>query len=311
MRLWANISFVARYALAWIYRCGYSVSRRVLYRPKPFCWKSRLIIIGSFLSGGAGKTPLVAKMAGRWALRNFRVAVLCHRAAWDEFEMLQKSLVGVDVFLTANRYELAKNLDGDYDVILCDGGLEDTRFVGADIFVLRWAENADSIKCLIPLGNCVSLEKDHPDAIPVECFRLAEKSKEVGFTKKRLCAFFGISQVKNYFGESLSAGAEVCLVTGLGAPERFVRDVETLGMAVKKKVFLPDHSPNYARYLNKELRENYPIVLSEKDAARLDDRIRKNARLYVAKEEVEVGELLDDYLNAAAGGAFKNPPSTL
>lgn len=311
MRLWANFSFVSRYALAWIYRCGYSVSRRLRYRPKPFCWKSRLIIIGSFLSGGAGKTPLVAKMAERWALQNFRVAVLCHRVAWDEFEMLRKKLAGVDVFRTSNRYELAKKLDGDYDIILCDGGLEDSRFVGASVFVLRWAENADSVRGLVPLGNCVSLEKDHPEAIPIECFRLAESSMETRKAKKRLCAFFGISQVKNDCGETLPAGAEVCLVTGIGAPERFVRDVESLGVTVKRKVFLPDHSSNYVRYLNRELRGDYPIVLTEKDAARLEDRTRKNARLYVAKERVEVSEMLDGYLNAAAGGAAKNPPSTL
>ena len=53
------------------------------------------------------------------------------------------------------------------------------------------------------------------------------------------------------------------------------------------------------------------MVITEKDAARLDADAKKNPLLYIAEERVELSAALNAYLNAAAGGAARNPPSTL
>lgn len=266
--------------------------------------------MGSFLAGGAGKTPFVQRLAELLTAQGYCVAILCHQAAWDEFRMLQSSPCGASVFQTSNRYKTAKQLDGKFDILICDGGLEDTRFVHAQRFVLRWNETAKSLTDLLPCGPCVSLEKDHPDALTIECYR-EQNALNANVPSQAFAVTFGIESIQNFQGKTLSPNSPVAVVTGIGNPERFALDVESSGLQIQKRVFLPDHSKAYARVLRAELEGNLPIVLSEKDAARLCLQEKENPSLYMAKERVQIQSALWDYLKAAAGGAAKNPPSTL
>lgn len=291
------------------YRIGYCLFKKTLYRKREAPFRSRIIVVGSFLSGGAGKTPLTARIAEELSACGNRIAILCHEAAWDECAMLRKALPDAEIFSTRNRYALAKRIDGLFDVILCDSGLEDTRFSHADVFILRWGERATSIRDLIPSGNCSSLESDHPKARTVLCVQKASlrgRDLPVGFS-----ASFGISQVENSSGERLRGKAYAVVVTAIGNPDRFVEDVKSFGIDVSREVFLRDHSRRYAKRLQKELRAGNPVVITEKDAARLDDETAKNPRLYVARMRANLSRTFRDYLNAAAGGAARNPPSTL
>jgi len=299
-------SFLAplRILLACIYRAGFCALRLTRYRPRTPLQKSSLIVIGSHLAGGAGKTPFVQKIAEIFRFEGKSVAILCHRAAWDEFRMLRSTARGTVVFKTADRFLTAQNLDGKYDVILCDGGLEDTRFVNANVFVLRWNERAKSLLDLIPAGPCVSLEKDHPEALKVRCSRTPVNMNSFAVT-------FSVDSVINFRGENLSRGTLVKIVTGIGDPERFAKDISDFGIPVKRKIFLPDHSKSYGKRLRKELSEKIPIVLTEKDFARLEDDEKENPLLYVAKERVQIHPEFENYLKALAGGAARNPPSTL
>ncbi len=293
-----------RVLLACVYRIGFCVMRLLRFRAKTPLQKSQVVIVGSFLAGGAGKTPLVQQMAKIFLEQNKSVVILCHRAAWDEFRMLQSTTRGVSVLSTADRFRMAQKIDGKWDVILCDGGLEDSRFVNANVFVLRWNETANSLTDLIPAGPCVSLEKDHPDALPIKCFR---SSIESG----RLAVAYSIESIQNFRGESLTFNSPVAIVTGIGMPERFTKDVLEFGLSVKRKIFLRDHSKGYGKVLRKELKKSLPIVLTEKDFARLDSSEKENPFLYVAKERVQMNSALESYLNELAGGAARNPPSTL
>lgn len=301
--------FAFRFALALVYRGGFLLLRKTVYREKAPL-KSKVIIVGSFLAGGAGKTPLVRELVRRMKSENLRVAVLCHAAAWDEFQMLFSEF-GMSVFRTRNRYGTAQRIDGKFDVIVCDGGLEDTRFVKADVFVLRWSESAKNIANLVPCGKCVSLEKDHPGANKIRCFRLADNLYEMKDPEKDGSVSFGISAVQNGEGMLLPRGAECALVTAIGNPERLAKDVEAGGFTICRKVFLPDHSKRFVRTLREELLCGMSIVMTEKDWARLPGEVKENPRLFVARERVVVGEAVEDYLNALVGGAFKNPPSML
>lgn len=305
----SKISHPFRFALAIVYRSGFLLLRKTVYREKAPL-KSKVIIVGSFLAGGAGKTPLVRELALRMKLENLRIAILCHAVAWDEFQMLFSEF-GCSVFKTRNRYETARKIDGQFDMILCDGGLEDTRFANADVFVLRWNESAKRMADLIPCGKCVSLEKDHPEAKKIRCFRQADNLYEKKSAEKNWNVSFGISAIQNGDGKFLPKGAKCAVVTAIGDPERFAKDVEANEFFVARKVFLPDHSKRFVQALLAELLREFPIVMTEKDWARLSGQDKKNPRLFVARERVVVGDAFEDYLNALAGGAFKNPPSML
>ncbi len=305
----SKFSRIFRLAFALVYRGCFLISRKTVYREKAPL-KSKVVVVGSFLAGGAGKTPLVREFAHRMKKENLRVAVICHAAAWDEFQMFFSEF-GSSVFKTRNRYETARKIDGKFDMILCDGGLEDTRFANADVFVLRWSESAKRIADLIPCGKCVSLEKDHPGARTIRCSRLADNLYENKDVKKNWNVAFGISTVQNSDGNFLPKGAECAVVTAIGDPDRFAKDVEANGFFVAGKVFLSDHSKRFVQILQWELQSGLPIVMTEKDWARLSEKLKKNLRLFVARERVVFGNALENYLNALAGGAFKNPPSML
>lgn len=305
-----QVPFPLRFLLAGIYRAVFCAFRITLYRPKKPLQKSRVWIVGSFLAGGAGKTPLVQRLSELLTAQGYRVAILCHQTAWDEFRMLQSSPCGASVFQTSNRYKTAKQLDGKFDILLCDGGLEDTRFVNATRFVLRWDETAKSLTDLFPCGSCVSLEKDHPDAWTIDGYR-EQATSSADMAKPNFAVTFGIEKIQNLQGKSLSPNSPVAVVTGIGNPKRFALDIESFGLQIQKCVFLTDHSKAYARVLRAELDGDLPIVLSEKDAARLSAQEKENPALYIAKERVQINSALLDYLKAADGGAAKNPPSTL
>ncbi len=302
-------SRIFRLALALVYRGVFLLSQRTFYRKrKPL--QSHVVIVGSFLAGGAGKTPLVRELVHRMNAESLRVAILCHSAAWDEFRML-RSEFGSSVLKTRNRYRTARQIDGSFDVIVCDGGLEDTRFADADTFVLRWGESATSIADLIPSGNCVSLEKDHPGAREIRCLRLSENRCEREYPASDWSVSFGISTIRNGKGTPLPRGAKCLIVTAIGNPERLAKDVEAKGICVTRRIFLPDHSKRFARILRPKLNGEIPVVMTEKDWVRLPEKAKENPLLYLARERVSLGKSVLDYLNAAAGGAFKKPPSTL
>lgn len=304
--------FPLKFAFACLYRTGYLLLRKTIYRPKETL-KSPVIILGSFLAGGAGKTPLTIELAKRFSAEGLRVAILCHSAAWDECKLIAKKVPAVSLFKTQNRYAVAQKIDGKFDVILSDGGLEDTRFVGANIFILRWNECAKKISDLIPAGKCVSLEKDHPlgkltkQIICSEKISAAEKSK---ITEDECVQFF-IEKIQNAKGECLPQNAECAVVVGIGNPERFVRDVKNFGARVSHFRSLPDHAKNYEANILQEISRGQIIVITEKDFVRLRPEIQKSPLLYIAEERVKIGTKIFSYLKAAAGGAAKNPPSTL
>ena len=120
-------------ALAGIYYIAYKVHHRFCLRQGSPLGHARLIVVGSFLAGGAGKTPFVAWLAQFISAGNDgsssaagkegaapRIAILCHDRAQDEAAMLRQkfaSMPQVHVIATPNRYRSAHEIDRDYDFI--------------------------------------------------------------------------------------------------------------------------------------------------------------------------------------------------
>ncbi|MBR2058805.1 MAG: tetraacyldisaccharide 4'-kinase, partial [Fibrobacter sp.] len=91
-------------ALAGIYYIAYKVHHRFCLRQGSPLEHARLIVVGSFLAGGAGKTPFVAWLAqfisaskegaaGKDGAAS-RIAILCHDRAQDEAAMLRQKFAG-------------------------------------------------------------------------------------------------------------------------------------------------------------------------------------------------------------------------
>lgn len=291
-----------RLVLATCYRAIYRLHHALCLRPGKPLGHSRLVVVGSYRTGGAGKTPFCTWLAETLSAQGKRVAILCHEYAYDEAAMLREHFAAdpkVKIFTTRNRYRLAHELDRtkEFDFILCDDGFEDSRLVGATTFVLLW-ENAPTRLCeLWPLGNARSLIKDHSghrsgNTVEIHCNDPASKIRCV------------LDNITNRKGEDLRGAQgtvnyrQINIFCGIGDPNRLCNDIREQGIAITGTTFLKDHDRRFSDKLQRALQENpqSAFIITEKDATRLDNGTGKPLprpdNLYIARQKTIVDETL-------------------
>ncbi len=291
-----------RLVLAICYRALYRLHHAICLRPGKPLRHSRLVVVGAYRTGGAGKTPFCTWLAETLSAHEKHVAILCHEYAYDEAAMLREHFAGtprVKIFTTRNRYRLAHELDRskEFDFILCDDGFEDSRLVGATTFVLLW-ENAPTHLCeLWPLGNAKSLAKDHNGhhsghTVEIRCNGTAPKIR------------FAINNITSRKGEDLRSVQgpayykQINIFCGIGDPERLCNDIREQGVTISGKTFLKDHDRLFSNKLQRVLQENpqSAFVITEKDAARLEKAPEKPFpwpdNLYIARQKTIVDKTL-------------------
>ena len=274
---------LAKICLAGIYRIAYKFHHLICLKPGKPLEHARLVVVGSHLAGGAGKTPFCA-----WLAENLhsgalapactepsrpgpRIAILCHSAAADEAKMLREKLPFATVVTTSNRYRTAHELDRDFDIIICDDGFEDTRLTGATVIRLDRDDLPRHIRDLVPAGKYRSLAQDH--------------------TKPALA--LGPADVQHRISGIVNAAGSPCpalpiAVCGIGDPERFRKDLADYGTAPSKLIATPDHCKNFEKHLLQAIREGHHAVITEKDSTRLRNEIRQNPAVFVARQQTTV-----------------------
>ncbi len=271
--------------LALIYRILYKIHHWLFLRPGKPLTHAKLIVVGSFLTGGAGKTPFVIWLANHIVslYKNKKVAILCHTEATDELELLKAKLPWATVVATSNRYRTARELDSQFDYIICDDGFEDTRLRPAFTVRLDWGAPPRRWRDLWPAGPNRSLVQDHPQSDLV--LRCDGENPDVTFS---------IAEIVNGVGETLDVaglgksdvGSGMWAVCGIGNPERFFRDLENLGVKVERTVVRPDHDCRYDRALKIILETAPAVLLTEKDFMRLGPDLRNSPRVYRCVQKV-------------------------
>jgi tetraacyldisaccharide 4'-kinase len=274
---------LAKICLAGIYRIAYKFHHLICLKPGKPLEHARLVVVGSHLAGGAGKTPFCA-----WLAENLhsgalapactepsrpgpRIAILCHSAAADEAKMLREKLPFATVVTTSNRYRTAHELDRDFDFIICDDGFEDTRLTGATVIRLDRGDLPRHIRDLVPAGKYRSLAQDH--------------------AKPALA--LGPADVQHRISGIVNAAGSPCpalpiAVCGIGDPERFRKDLADYGTAPSKLIATPDHCKNFEKHLLQAIREGHHAVITEKDSTRLRNEIRQNPAVFVARQQTTV-----------------------
>ena len=264
--------------LSLLYRILYKLHHWLFLRPGRPLVHAKLIVVGSFLAGGAGKTPFVIWLANHIVslYKTKKVAVLCHAKAWDEFELMKMKLPWATVVATSNRYRAARELDGQFDYIICDDGFEDSRLRPAFTVRLDWGESPCRLRDLWPAGPNRSLVQDHPE--PDLVLRCDGENPDVKFS---------ISEIVNGTGETLDvAGSGLWAVCGIGNPGRFFRDLEIFGVKVERTVVRPDHEWRYDKALKKILKSAPAVLVTEKDYMRLGPELRNSPRVYRCTQDL-------------------------
>ena len=289
-------------AIVLCYRAAYLLHHALCLRPGKPLGHSHLVVVGSYRTGGAGKTPFCTWLAETLSAQGKRVAILCHEYAYDEAAMLREHFAAdpkVKIFTTRNRYRLAHELDRtkEFDFIVCDDGFEDSRLVGATTFVLLWENAPTRLRELWPLGNARSLAKDHSshrsgNTVEIHCNDPASKIR------------FITDNITNRKGEDLRSvqGSahyrQINIFCGIGDPERLCNDIREQGIAISGTTFLKDHDRRFSNKLQRALQENpqSAFVITEKDAVRLEKAPEKPFpwpdNLYIAHQKTIVDETL-------------------
>lgn len=288
----------ALFIAAILYRCAFRLHHRLCLRPGKPLENSKLVVVGSFRTGGAGKTPFCIWLCNQLASQGKRVALLCHEYALDEIAMLREKFSTnalVEVFATRNRYQAAQELDkaSKFDIILCDDGFEDSRLVNATTIILEWENTPRKISDLWPFGKMRSLAKDHENgpqaAITLNC---SGESPDIRFVLDKVS-----SPVAGDFPNTQKA----TVFCGIGAPERFMLDVQEYGIQVARLSAFRDHCKNFEEKLEFALQKDpdSAIIISEKDAARLPHGfVQRNTRVYVASQKTLVSPSALQKLNS-------------
>lgn len=269
------------------YRIAYKLHHKLFLRPQPQL-RVPVFIVGSYLAGGAGKTPFTIWLAKHFQEQGKKIAILCHSAAWDEFIMIEREFQSAEstqikVFATKNRYKTAKEIQDKFDIILCDDGFEDTRFTGAHRICLDWEEPPTSWTKLWPAGPFRSLKQDHDESeiIHLDCVG------NNGHCVNSPAINFSIESITNFAaGKPLTATA----ICGLGNPKRFVEDIRTFGINVEKAIVRRDHDKRFQQTVQAELAQDKDIVISQKDACRLQQSLLAHPKLHTAIQKITVSD---------------------
>lgn len=280
--MFGKIQECALLIFAALYRAAYLLHHRFFLKPGVSLCHANFFVVGSFRAGGAGKTPfciwLVKRIKEKYP--KAKVAVLCHRIARDEIDLIQSNFLDVRVIATANRYSEARKLDGECDYIVCDDGFEDSRLTGASVIRLDWEDAPTNIRGLIPLGKNRSLVQDHGrPAVVLKC------GTDIAFS---------IACIKNFLGKGFPVGVEsggAVALCGIGDPERFAENLKSAGVCVSRLVCRPDHDRNFARAVKKILRTKSKVIITEKDFSRIKNlNVGKDENLFVAYQKVEASD---------------------
>jgi len=249
-----------------LWRLGYLIDSKTRLAPKKNVkFSTPLIGVGSLLAGGAGKTPYTAFLAEKLKAQGFSVGILC-KDTGDENLWFKKK--GFEVF-TGDRFELCKKLDGKFDVLISDDGLEDRRLSHAFWVCLTWGESAKNLQDIIPYGNCRSLWRDH---LEIACVKKCAMEWEETTKNADLVFSMEVALPKN---------SKIIAIAGIARSHRFFEGLQKQ-YAIEKKIECRDHSKNIQKNVIKALKFGLPVVITEKDAVKLNESILQNKNLFVA-----------------------------
>lgn len=267
--------------LSWLYLLGWRGYEAVykLGLKRPYFPKNPVVCVGSCLSGGSGKTPMVIFLAELLQEQGKKVVISCNgygsphqdgatvaplgrldAAEWgDEPSLLREALPGVPMIVGRERAKAAKLAEESFadHVLLLDDGLQH-----------------------LPLGKDLQIVMLPPDVSNQHCFP-AGPFRQPATDSYR---FDSVLPSREFSIESISQlrlpesrieephGERVQLLTAIARPERVAAALERYEFAIVRACLLWDHHPLSDGTLLQQFDPELPILVTEKDWVKLRSR---------------------------------------
>jgi tetraacyldisaccharide 4'-kinase len=288
-----------------------------------------VISVGNMTVGGAGKTPCVAFLARFLRDEGYEVAVLSRgykresqglvevsngreilcgpNESGDEPFLLANLCPGARVVVDRDRYAAGKWLEerAPVSVFILDDGYQHMRLArDLNLLLIDASEPVDQAK-MIPFGRLrepISAMR-RADAVIVtrsdQPFDRHALERAVGrFARANTPIFYAhhkMTELIRLDGDGVAspagfAGKRVAAVSGVARPDRFIADLEGLGMEIALRRDFNDHH----RYTREELSEIVElarearaetIITTEKDAANLPPGFPASRPIFAARIE--------------------------
>lgn len=274
---------------------------------------SPVISVGNLTVGGAGKTPCVAFLARFLCAKGYEVAILSRgykresrgrvevsngreilcgpNESGDEPFLLAKSCPGARVVVDHDRYAAGKWLEERerISVFILDDGYQHLRLArDLNLLLIDASDPPDQAK-VIPFGRLrepmtamrradavIVTRSDQPfdrRALEYTIGRFARAETPVFYARHKMTNLIRLDGA-GAVSPADFARKRVAAVSGIARPDRFVADLESLGMEIALRRDFDDHH----RYTREELSEIIgharelqaeAVITTEKDAANL------------------------------------------
>lgn len=296
------------------YVAGSALHRALWLRPTPQSDAPLpLIVIGSLRAGGAGKTPVTLELARWLSAQGYRTGILAFslprkkflqgvresasgctevfpdsdwRESSDEAVLLARSVrdCGARVFVTRDRARARAALAraGEFDVLVADDGLMDTR--------LRDGRRGRSSNSRNVLTVALARPEDRPtlwDLLPAGAWRLTASALRHVDVVLREDQDFSRAAVLPHTGWP-TPPPPAWVLTGLGNPARFLQSLSILGFEIAGASHGPDHGlPDLERAFRSARRQGVEhFMCSAKDWIKLEGHSRRPRWLLRVDETV-------------------------
>jgi tetraacyldisaccharide 4'-kinase len=305
--------------LSWLYALLLRVARRRAAQQLDV----PILVIGNLIVGGAGKTPTVLAVVRLLKAAGWTPGVVSRgygsqagpvvevqpdtppSSCGDE-PLLIRLRTGVPVMVGRKRVLAARALrlrHPSVDVIVCDDGLQHWA-LGRDLQVVVFDERGTGNGLLLPAGPLREPLPAEPPAGTLVLYNAAGPTTPLqGWTVQRGLA--GVLPMADWWAGASPLPLDVLrdrpllAVAGIAAPERFFAMLEGAGLSISRCP-LPDHHP----FDRLPWSPNTPdVVLTEKDAVKLDPRRIGATRVWVAALDFRP----DPAFNAALLRALPTP----
>ncbi|MGQ0614757.1 MAG: tetraacyldisaccharide 4'-kinase [Planctomycetaceae bacterium] len=259
-----------------------------------------VLSVGNLTFGGTGKTPFVLHACRELQRRGFRPGILSrgYKArggeANDEALLLRRHLPDVPHVQGRDRFAGGMSLAGDVDCFVLDDGFQHLPLYRDENVVLVDATDPFGGGFCPPAGRLRESPRalERATLVVITRCELIDRAA-LGDIMRRLRGLTPAPIADSMFRAACTsslAGVRVLAACGIGNPRAFFATVLGLGAELGGTRSFPDHHAYDAADAAELARAGLPVVVTEKDAVKLEPLWKGPAPLRVVTQEFEAGE---------------------
>ena len=278
-------------------------------KPKKKYQNIKTICVGNIYIGGTGKTPTVLKLYE--IFKNTKLKVSTAKKFYSNQEDENIILNKRSEFITSdNRQKIVqKAIEGNYDLLIFDDGLQD-RQINYDFKLVCFdAENWIGNGFLIPSGplreKVESLKKY--DAVIIKNvskkFDQNEIYQSINKINSKIKIFNSFFIIKNK--EEFNLTDKFLIFSGIGNNYSFKKILVENNFSIAEEIAFPDHfiykTQDILKLLKIAENKNIKIVTTEKDYVKIPENLRKKINFIKIDLEIleqnQLKELIESKIN--------------